>query len=89
VQDTLGRDRAETIDIIKLRLISDHWDGWYCRLSTIPGNILRDCLALHTINVHRNPLTIEVLREIPEYKIFDERRKAKYSKQVHPPNSQQ
>lgn len=39
-------------------------------------------MALHTIDVHRNPLTIEVLREVPEFTIFDERRKAKYSKQV-------
>lgn len=52
------------------------------QLSAIPRTILSSCLALHTINVHRNPLTVEVLRELPEFQMFDERRRAKYSKQM-------
>ena len=53
-----------------------------CRLQEVPGEILRECQALQTLNLHHNPLTIEKLRETRDYREFDARRRAKYDKQV-------
>ena len=52
------------------------------RLREVPAEILRECQALQTINLHQNPLTIEQLRETDEFRQFDVRRRAKYDKQV-------
>lgn len=40
------------------------------------------CKSLHTISIHQNPMTVEELRDTKGFEVFDERRKAKYSKQV-------
>ena len=52
------------------------------RLRSIPSDILKGCQSLHTISVHKNPITIEQLRDTPAFQEFDVRRRAKYSKQV-------
>lgn len=48
----------------------------------MPPAILTGCSSLATLSVHGNPLTAERLRETPGYAAFDERRRAKYDKQV-------
>ncbi|KAL4424792.1 hypothetical protein ABPG77_000832 [Micractinium sp. CCAP 211/92] len=52
------------------------------RLKAVPPAILTGCSSLATLSLHGNPLTIEQLRETPGFAEFDERRRAKYDKQV-------
>lgn len=51
-------------------------------LKTFPNKILKGCLELATLSLHGNELTIEYLRELEGWAEFDERRKAKHSKQL-------
>lgn len=48
----------------------------------MPPAILAGCSSLATLSLHGNPLTAEELRETPGWAAFDERRRAKYDKQV-------
>lgn len=52
------------------------------RLVAVPPQILKGCSALATLGLHGNALTAEALRETPGWAQFDERRRAKYDKQV-------
>ena len=52
------------------------------RLRGVPPALLTGCAALATLSLHGNPLTAEQLRETPGWAEFDERRRAKYDKQV-------
>jgi len=53
-----------------------------CRLRAVPTELLTGCSSLATLTLHGNPLTAEQLRDTPGWAAFDERRKAKYDKQV-------
>ncbi|KAL4437121.1 hypothetical protein ABPG75_004260 [Micractinium tetrahymenae] len=52
------------------------------RLKAVPPAVLAGCSSLATLSLHGNPLTAEQLRETPGFAEFDERRRAKYDKQV-------
>lgn len=53
-----------------------------CRLRGVPTELLTGCSSLATLTLHGNPVTAEQLRDTPGWAAFDERRKAKYDKQV-------
>jgi hypothetical protein len=61
---------------LKLLLVDNN------RLRGLPPALLTGCAALATLSLHGNPLTAEQLRETPGWAQFDERRRAKYDKQV-------
>lgn len=54
----------------------------YNALKTFPCEVLKGCQDLITLGLHGNELTVEYLRELEGWKEFDERRKAKHSKQL-------
>jgi Leucine-rich repeat (LRR) protein len=52
------------------------------RIATVPSAVLRECGALHTLDVRDNPVTMQQLRDMPGYKEFEERRKIKLDRIV-------
>lgn len=54
----------------------------YNALKTFPSEVLTGCAELTTLGLHGNELTIEYLRELEGWAEFDNRRKAKHSKQL-------
>ncbi|GBG91496.1 hypothetical protein CBR_g52452, partial [Chara braunii] len=51
-------------------------------LTSVPSEVLQGCAELCTLLLHGNPLTVEELRQVEGWQAFDERRKAKYGKQL-------
>eukprot|EP00884_Botryococcus_braunii_P015044 jgi/Botrbrau1/23540/Bobra.0141s0011.1 len=52
------------------------------KITEVPSRILTDCTALHTLQLHNNPITAQVLEMTPGYESFNQRRKGKVDKQI-------
>lgn len=52
------------------------------RLAALPSRLFVGCCALTTLSAHDNPLTVEALRAAEGYQAYDERRRARASKQL-------
>mmetsp|Transcript_43034 Transcript_43034/g.52201 ORF Transcript_43034/g.52201 Transcript_43034/m.52201 type:complete len:289 (+) Transcript_43034:77-943(+) len=51
-------------------------------IRTVPSEVLIECIALHTLSLHQNPINIEVLQKVNGYDVFAERLKAKHDKRI-------
>eukprot|EP00898_Chlorokybus_atmophyticus_P001617 jgi/Chlat1/2456/Chrsp171S02338 len=52
------------------------------RISSLPNGFLRSCVVLHTISLHGNPITADMLAQVDGYQEFEVRRRDKFSKQI-------
>lgn len=52
------------------------------KIKSVPSEVLLQCVALQTLALHGNPLTIEQLRETKGFAEFESRRKAKWDKSI-------
>ncbi|KAK3274201.1 hypothetical protein CYMTET_17605 [Cymbomonas tetramitiformis] len=51
-------------------------------VAAVPPVVLRECRSLHTITLHKNPLTVEQFRETAGFSEYEGRRIKKCSKQI-------
>lgn len=76
--NALERLPVELAKLEKLRLMVVENN----KIQSVPSEVLLHCVALQTLALHGNPLTIEQLRETKGYEEFEARRKAKWDKSI-------
>eukprot|EP00897_Mesotaenium_endlicherianum_P002348 jgi/Mesen1/2140/ME000152S01226 len=64
------------LDKLKILLLDNN------ALPSFPSDVLKGCSQLTTLSLHGNEVVVEQLRELPGWDDFNERRKAKYTKQL-------
>lgn len=52
------------------------------RVREVPSQILKECTSLAMLSLHENPITMEQLREVDGFEIYDQRRKTSYDKKI-------
>eukprot|EP00245_Coleochaete_scutata_P003525 TRINITY_DN15171_c0_g2_i1.p2 TRINITY_DN15171_c0_g2~~TRINITY_DN15171_c0_g2_i1.p2 ORF type:complete len:118 (+),score=21.40 TRINITY_DN15171_c0_g2_i1:48-356(+) len=51
-------------------------------VETIPSQLFWGCISLFTLSLHGNPITVDKLRQIEGWELFEERRRSKYTRQM-------
>ncbi|CAG9465623.1 unnamed protein product [Pedinophyceae sp. YPF-701] len=51
-------------------------------VETVPAAVFRGCVALHTLSLHGNPITVDKLRELDGFAEMEARRRSKVDKQI-------
>mmetsp|Transcript_28398 Transcript_28398/g.54101 ORF Transcript_28398/g.54101 Transcript_28398/m.54101 type:complete len:312 (-) Transcript_28398:142-1077(-) len=51
-------------------------------IATVPSEIFAGCTSLQTLSLHTNPVSEDVLAQVPGYTAFRDRLKAKHDKQI-------
>lgn len=52
------------------------------QLAAVPGEVLKDCELLHTLELHGTQVTREILQQTEGYEAFEKRRQNKFSKAI-------
>ncbi len=52
------------------------------QVAGVPPEVLTDCVALHTLSLHNNPITPDALQSNPAFEAFEQRRRSKYDKVI-------